>query len=240
MKKVFKFGCLPLLGIFGLIVLYFAFEPESWKNERKNNAQQYVDSVANKMQLVRQSLPILTESSSPQPFPAGGIDWNITLQTSVDEVNHFSDQGFVSNLPILYGPWLAQPMQFIEQAFDTTRIRNDFELIDAGKAIMKNKFLMVYQPLYHLQPKLVDKKTFLPGYFDGWMIYVDFTNGKPLGHARFQSFTTLYKVDTKNLGLGVGPLSIPILNTTDVQEELDKDFRKEFFRKTDSTFLALK
>lgn len=240
MKKALKIGCLSIVGIMAIGLLYSIFEPESWKNERAHKAQAYIDSVVMRITAVKNTLPVLDDVSIPKPFPAGTIDWNVTLQTSVEQINAFTQKQSPTQTALQYGPWLSQIMADIADSFDTTRIRDEFKLIYSGAQIMKMKYLVVYQPLYYASPRLVDKKTFLPGYFDGWMIYVDFRTGQTLGYADFQSFTTLVKVDTKNLGVGVGPLSVPLINTTDVQGELDKDFRNEFFRKSDSTFMANK
>jgi hypothetical protein len=238
--KALKIGCLSILGLFVLLALYFIFEPESWKKERLNKAQSYVDSVVYRMIVVNDSLPDLNEVSIPRAFPAGAIDWSVTLQTSVEQVHLLAKKESPYAKPLQYGPWLTQLLADVAASSDTTQGRDEFKLIGSGEKIMKMKYLVVYQPLYYAPPKVVNKKTFLPGYFDGWMIYVDFKTGRILGYADFQSVTTLARVDTKNLGVGVGPLTLPLINTTDVQGELDKDFRNEFFRKSDSTFMANK
>ncbi|HEX8041661.1 MAG TPA: hypothetical protein VF490_21085 [Chryseosolibacter sp.] len=250
MKKVFKIGCLVSLAVFAGVILLAIFEPDALRERRlrvekegRDSARYYLDEVRNRMIRVREKLPALTPESEPAPFPLRTLQWNETLQTSADEVNRFTDNGFAVSPPIPYGPWLSKLMQDIERAYHEPEEEwKTYEITKAGRSILNFDFLMVYSPLNHIEPRLVDKETFQPGYFDGWMIFVDFKNGTPLGYARFQSATTLYNVEYHQLGIGIGPIpvSIPLFKTTDVQKELTDDFRNEFFRKTDSTFMAFK
>lgn len=192
---------------------------------------------------VSQKLPALNAESEALPFPAGSIQWNKTLQTSQDEINRFREDGFTMNPPLTYGPWLSQVMQDIEQACNKPVEKwNIYEIKKAGRYILDQNFLMVYAPINYMQPKITNKKTFLPGYFDGWMILVDFKQGIPLGYARFQCATTLYKLEYRQFGIGIDPIpiSLPLFKTTNVQKELEDDFRNEFFRKSDSTYMAFK
>jgi hypothetical protein len=250
MKKAFKIGCLVFIVLFTGVVLLAIFEPDVLREKRlrvekqgRDSVRYYLDEVQKRMIQVRERLPVLTHESSPAPFPAGPVQWNKTLQTSLDEVSRFTQNGFAIDPPIIYGPWLSQVMHDIEKGYhEPSEKWNIYEIIKAGKYVLSQEFLMVFVPLYHSQPKVIDKKTFLPGYFDGWMILVDFRNGTPLGYARFQAATTLYKVEYRQFGIGVNPVpfSLPLFKTTNVEKELEEDFRKEFFRKADSTFIALK
>lgn len=248
MKRVFKIGCLTLVVAFIGLILLVIFEPDALRNRRLqvereafDSAQYYIDEVSHRMKQVRHSLPILLDDAKPMPFPAGPIPWNSTLPTSVQEVFCFTDSGFVITTPLQHGPWLTQIMRTIEDSYSQPKEKwNTYTIKQDGRNILNRKYLMVYDPIYYWPPKVLDKKSFQPGYFDGWMIFLDFTNGDVLGYSRFQFYSTLYQIKNNQIGVGVGPLSLPLVSTTDVQKELNEDFRNAFFNRTDSTFLALK
>ena len=241
MKKALKIGCFSIVGFFVLVVLYFIFEPESWKNERLNKAKNHVKNATKRMAKLNEALPMIDEETIPKPFPTEPFEWANTLFASVEEIISFKDTAFIAKQnQLTYGPWRSAMLQTIEECYDPTLVHDPFKQIRDGEEVLKRKYIMVYQPVHHLQPRMIDKKTFQPGYFDGWMIYMDIDNVKTLGYARFQSFTTLYKIDGQSLGVGVGPIAIPLINTTNFNDELQKDFENEFFRKTDSTYRAFK
>jgi len=164
------------------------------------------------------------------------------LQTGFDEVSNFSDAGYDLKRPLKYGPWLTASLESIEGFYDSSKYRDFIEEAKFGRAIMKMKYLMVYKPLQHIQPRVIDDKTFQPGYFYGWMIFVDMFNPKVLGYAKMYCHTTLYKIEYDKIGVGIGPLpvSIPLFKTANVKQELLDNFRDQFFSKTDSVFNLFK
>lgn len=249
MKKVFKIGCLSIVA---LLLVFFVWGVLTRKERIANNLviedsiRFYTREINKRMVRVGQKLPKLTAYAEPKPFPAGSISWKETLQTSVEEVTRFSDTSYVATPPLQYGPWLTQPLNDVEETYLTEEKKwNIYKVIKSSREVYQKKFLMVYQPIFHTQPKLVDKKSFNPGVFYGWMVYVNFNTGEPLGYAKFQANTTLYKIDNKQYGVGIEVVnvpvfSVPLVKTTDVEKKLLDNFREQFFHKTDSTFLVYK
>lgn len=248
MKKAFKIGCLIFFVLFLSLFLYLVLTREERIAANaiiEDSIKYYRREINARMIRVGQALPKLDPYSEPKPFPEGIISWSETLQTSVEEVKRFTDSSFITNPPLRYGPWLTEILFTIEQSYHEKGSRSIYKLIEASRDVFNRKYLMIYDPIYHSQPKLTDHQTFEPGIFYGWMIYVDFQSGKPLGYARFQTNTTLSRIDNEQYGVGlevvnIPIVSIPVVNTTDVEKKLMEDFRNEFFRKSDSTFRAFK
>jgi hypothetical protein len=242
-KKFFKYGCLSIAAIFVLLTLYFIFEPEDIREARIKSMQADRDSafvlaekVRENMALVRRNLPVLSDTTVPSPFPASSqLDWSSTLQTSVQELEQYQDSVFLKK-NLSYGPWLSQPLQDLEPFMMKTQEYIDhYKVRRAVDEILRRKYLMVYAPVFYDPPRITDKEHFIPGVFYGWMILVDRKSAQPLGYTRFQAFNTLTNIETYQLTVGVGPVDIPVTDGN-FQEQLNKNFADEFFRKTDSVF----
>lgn len=249
MKKFLRFGCLGISGLFLLIfiALFFTRDERIAENKVMRDSINYFRTEINQRMLqARKSLSMLDIAAKPKPFPEGPIPWEVTLQTSVEEVNRFTDSGFVNEPPLQYGPWLTDILNVLEKSYSTdTSHWNLYELMKATRTIYREKYLMVYDPITHAQPKFIDENTFTGGSFLGRMIFVDFISGELLGHCYLFSRNTLKAIEKHQLGVGVEVVNVPIytiplVNTNDAEKVLHEDFRNEFFRKSDSTFQAFK
>jgi len=249
MKKFLKIGCLGFSGLLLLLflALYFTRDERKAENKEMRDSINYFRTAINhRMLQVKKSLSMLDNAAKPKPFPAGPIPWEVTLQTSVEEVSRFTDTGFVAEPPISYGPWLTDILYILEKSYTTDTTQwNLYELVKATRTIYREKYLMVYDPMAHAQPKFIDENRFTGGSFLGRMIFVDFTSGELLGYSYLFSRTTLKTIEKHQLGVGVEVVKIPVytiplVNITDSEKILLEDFRNEFFRKSDSTFQAFK
>lgn len=239
MKKVLKIIGLIFGGIILVGILIELFTPQSVKDERRRHAKANLDSVTWRIASLRDALPDPEGEIVAQQFPNDTIDWKEMATLSVDEIDYFNDTTLFVDRPLGWGPWQSEWVGTFEQTYLTlANYRNPLNQIDHGDELLRKKRIMVFWPFQYSPPKLVDKETFLPGYFDGLMIYMDFQQPKTLGFTRFQAFTrkTEFKGETLGIGLGPLPVGIPLANITDFEKELYEDFRKEFFHNADSVF----
>lgn len=238
MKRILKILLFAFLGIIALAILYDFLEPASWKRERRNRAKTYLREVTDDLVRLKAALPELNEDILTTRFDLDSFpNWNEIITISANELNQFADTSLMITNPLPWGPWQDPQVKIFEDTYMTLpKYRNDFIQIDAGGEIQKKKFAAIFSPVYYREPKLIDKKTFMPGYFDGWMVLMDIKKMKRLGYARFKAMTKLKEINGESLGVGLDPIpvGIPLINITDFDEILQKDFKKEFFNIADS------
>ena len=247
MKK-FLVGCLVVFaGLFGVLILVIYFTPQEEKDQaakdrvnrlqaEKDTAAWLVTKVVDRMKVVRSKLPTLTATSASKKCPFMDSTAVQYLYTSVKEMNQYQENGFVRDSTLYSdGPPHSRILQIIYDNYGKSVSPEEWDRAEvsiAARRILAFKYLGVYVPLVYEAPKIVDDKKFDSGYFDGWIILVEASTGKPLGHIRFEAFSS-EKIENSRIKVGVGPLSVPITGEG-IDQKMREDFRDRFFEASDA------
>lgn len=256
MKKVLKYGCLTvIIGIALLFLAAFLYEmlfvsdeekaertrvSEEYRKQEEDSAAYFVNRVIVRMHNANKKLSNLKLDTIPmrcQKCAEVNTASVLYQRVSKEELEQFTDSGFQVKSALYWGPWLTKNMQVIEQNYSKSKTPQSWDLGEVkenAKDILKRDYLIVFIPIIHNQPRLVNDEHFETGYYYGWIVLMQADTGEPLGYSLMRAIGTLEKVESEQWGVGVGPIKIPIVGDG-IKEKLDKNFSDEFFRSTDLT-----
>ena len=241
MKKVMV-GCLIVFAVLVLIlIIAIMLTPQSEKDRiaqerlhRKDTAVMLVNKVVNRFRFAQTRLPQLDEAVIGMHCPPVESVLLSLQPTSIKELKQYTESGFVQDTSLYHEPWLTRRMQIIQQNYGTSLNPDDWdigEVIETCRQILATNYFTVHVPHEYAAPRMIDDKHFESGYFEGWVILVDAHNGKVMGYQWFEAINSK-EIENFRLGVGVGPLSIP-LTGKDIGSKVKEDFRNRFFEASD-------
>jgi hypothetical protein len=237
--------CLGLacLGMVGFCVLFIAFavirEQLKSPEEKAADAKRWAEikaadrqkgqeaglALAKKFAAIAKVLPApATLAEKPAPELKG----KVVKFTSADAgfFGQFDDTGYVAAKDSPYVWYRASKLDEAKGFLKKVAAKEDFyppSLVNLADEFAEKRYLGVIYPVeVHLPKMAEDKKSFAPGFFDGWVVLVELDTAKIVRQARFtaESSDKISNRGVKIVGIKIAP---------DAQKKLEENFHTNFF-----------
>ena len=216
-KKLLKFGCLGIVGLFVLLIVVGlignalmspqekarlaaerqAAAVKAEADEKAATAKTLADQkqsagdLLRKLTLIRRCLPLPGQWHEQQATPSPDFA-KVTYNTADGAfIRQFAETGYArmaDENPHLW--YRGQPLEDVQKALapDVAPEKREVVLAKAAADFEDKLFLAVFFPLDEAYPVLnTDNKIFTPGYFKGWVILVDTKKEQPIAQTLFEA-----------------------------------------------------
>lgn len=232
-------GCAAMLGCCVLFVVFAAVReamksPEQKAAEAKARAEhmaglkqkdaQVARELSRKFAAIARQLPAATALAE---LPCPELKGKVAQLTPADPgfFGQFDDAGYVLAKDSPHVWCRSSKLDEAKQLLAKVAANQDYyfsRVETVADDLAKKPYLGVFYPVDARLPKVgADGKTFSPGTFDGWVVLVELSTGKPVRITRFtaRSSDTVKDRYVKVVGIKVG---------ADMQKALDDDFHQNF------------